>query len=224
MSRRGGLSPVEAAVARVRRRAVFINCPYDDDYRAHLEALIFAVVSCRFNPRSAVEFQSSDERMTRIRGPLRESELSIHDLSRYRSQERDELARFNMPFELGMAFEMRSASRRHESELGHEWLVLAPSEMPFKLVLSDLAGYDPVYYSGRANLVETVVTRLLAWRETLGIKGQIGISPGSVAAVLGDFEAAMQAQGADPRRDWARAVATARAQARLLLGAPEGEA
>ena len=49
------------------------------------------------------------------------SQYSIHDLSRYRGQGDANLARFNMPLELGFAM-----ARRFMDEASHDWLVLVP--------------------------------------------------------------------------------------------------
>ena len=36
-------------------KRVFINCPFDPDYRELFEAIVFAVLHCGFEPCSALE-------------------------------------------------------------------------------------------------------------------------------------------------------------------------
>jgi hypothetical protein len=62
--------------------------------------------------------------MARILRAIFESKYSIHDLSRCKGEGVADLARFNMPLELGIAMAYRHLSRRAEGR--HDWLVLAP--------------------------------------------------------------------------------------------------
>jgi hypothetical protein len=41
-------------------RSVFINCPFDPEYISHFDALVFTIVCCGFNPRSALETRPSE--------------------------------------------------------------------------------------------------------------------------------------------------------------------
>jgi hypothetical protein len=79
---------------------VFINCPFDDDYRPLFRAIVFAVIDCGFTPRCALEAISGAVRLQRIVDIVRECKYGIHDLSRVELS--DGLPRFNMPFELGI--------------------------------------------------------------------------------------------------------------------------
>lgn len=79
------------------RRDVFINCPFDPQYRFLLHALLFAVHDCGFHARSALEIEDSGEvRVQKIIRLIGESSYAIHDISRI------ETPRFNMPLELGL--------------------------------------------------------------------------------------------------------------------------
>lgn len=85
-------------------KSVFINCPFDADYAPLFDAIVFATVCCGFMPRSALESGTvSEPRLARILQALFSSKYSIHDLSRCAGEGSDNLARFNMPLELGMA-------------------------------------------------------------------------------------------------------------------------
>jgi hypothetical protein len=70
--------PVEAV-----DRNVFINCPFDADYRPLFEALIFTIVASGYTARCALEDDDAGNiRFDKLRRLIRESSWSIHDLSR----------------------------------------------------------------------------------------------------------------------------------------------
>lgn len=143
-------------------KAVFINCPYDSDFEATFDAIVFATVCCGFTPRSALESGSvAESRMDRIVGSIFSSKYSIHDLSRCRGEGSEQLARFNMPLELGIAMARRymvtTKSKRHD------WLLLVPDGHVYLKVVSDLAGFDPMRYDGKT---ESVVPRVMSWLAT----------------------------------------------------------
>ncbi len=83
-------------------RAVFINCPFDEDYAALLEAALFCVVYFGFSPRLANErLEAGENRLDKIVSLIRGSKYSIHDLSRCKAKDTAEFFRMNMPFEHG---------------------------------------------------------------------------------------------------------------------------
>jgi hypothetical protein len=143
-------------------KAVFINCPFDKDFEPTFEAILFATVCCGFIPRSALESGSvAESRMERIVQAIFSSKYSIHDLSRCRGEGSEQLARFNMPLELGIAM----ARRYMEGGKGqkHDWLLLVPEGHVYMKFVSDLAGFDPVRYDGTP---ESVVPKVMAWLAT----------------------------------------------------------
>ncbi|HVT02176.1 MAG TPA: hypothetical protein VHL58_02245 [Thermoanaerobaculia bacterium] len=80
-------------------RNVFINCPFDEEYKPIFEAIIFTVMVCGFRPLSARQrLDSSEIRLHKIIDLIASSRLAIHDLSR---AEPTTLPRFNMPFGAG---------------------------------------------------------------------------------------------------------------------------
>jgi hypothetical protein len=166
------------------RRSVFINCPFDPDYEPLRDALLLAVVSCGFVPRSALESgRVSVARMDRIFQALYTSNYSIHDLSRCRGEGEEVLARFNMPLELGIAM-----SRRYRSEQAgpHDWLVLVPTKAPYAHFVSDLAGFDlPPYDGTELSLIQQVMSWLMIHPEALS-----GLPPDEVMKRLGAFREA----------------------------------
>ena len=141
------------------RACVFINCPFDGAFIPLLHAIVFTITSCGFVPRSAIELGSgAAPRMERIVRAIEGSRYSIHDFSRCRGEGDANLARFNMPLELGMAMAQRFGRARKGRS--HDWLLLVPAGHDYQHFVSDLAGYDPTPYDGT---VETVVPAVMAW-------------------------------------------------------------
>lgn len=154
--------------ARRRRGApssgssVFINCPFDHKFEPLFDAIILATVTCGFTPRSAIETGTvSVPRIDRIRDALFSSRFSIHDLSRCRGQGNANLARFNMPLELGFAMARKFVA----DGLGdsHDWLVLVPEGHEYLNFVSDLGAFDPKTHRGTA---ETIIPPVVNWLTT----------------------------------------------------------
>jgi hypothetical protein len=140
-------------------QSVFINCPYDDEFSAKFDAIVFTVVSCGFLPRSALESGTvADSRMDRIISAMFSSKYSIHDLSRCKGEGNELLARFNMPLELGIAMALRHIEP--DATAKHDWLMLVPEVHPYARFISDLAGFDASRYDGK---VETLVPKVVSW-------------------------------------------------------------
>lgn len=82
---------------------VFINCPFDDDYRPIMQALVFAVHDCGFAARSALETSDGSQvRIDKIYDLIRDCRFGIHDISMTSLDPVTNLPRFNMPLELGI--------------------------------------------------------------------------------------------------------------------------
>jgi hypothetical protein len=97
-------------------------------------------------------------RFDKLKRLVRESPRSIHDLSRTELGA-NELPRFNMPFELGLAMGAKhfgGAKRRRNSALN---LVREPYVLP--AYLSDLGGNDPAAHGGEPHNVIRIVRRYL---------------------------------------------------------------
>lgn len=120
---------------------IFINCPFDDDYFSLLRPLLFTVIYLGYNPKIATERSDSGEvRLNKICGLIDESKYSIHDLSRLKSDEADEFARLNMPFELGIDIGARKfGGNNHDSKKS---LVLEKERYRYQAAISDIAGSD----------------------------------------------------------------------------------
>lgn len=180
-------SPPEGSPRRAE--SVFINCPFDADYEQNLDAVILATVCCGFYARSAIEAgRPSDLRLDRIQGALFSSKYSIHDLSRCRGEGKKNLARFNMPLELGMAMTLRYVFEEQRDErYEHEWVVLVPEGHEYLEYVSDLGGIDPYLYD---RTPEDLVTAVMLWLLTLP-EAEERARPSAVCGNLSEFERRM---------------------------------
>lgn len=171
---------------------VFINCPFDDAFAKCHNALVLTVVACGYQPRSARESgTTSSPRMQRIRDALRGSRYSIHDLTRAYGDPTTALARFNMPFEFGMAFLFAHLGAEVGAE--HDWLALLPASHPHGEFISDLAGYDLETHSGT---VETIIPPVLAWLATRPGEPSLPpyVNPAAIIAIAPEFELLLDAE------------------------------
>jgi hypothetical protein len=122
--------------------SVFLNCPFDDLFAPLFHAAVLTIGALGFTPRWARETEGESEpRIDRIARGLRESKYSVHDLSRLQNEGPDNLPRFNMPLELGMAVSLRYLGKI--SGVPHSWVALVPQGFVHHKFISDLAGFDP---------------------------------------------------------------------------------
>jgi hypothetical protein len=127
----------------------------------------------------------SEPRVERIVRALANSKYSIHDLSRCTGEGIENIARFNMPLELGMAM----ARRLLDPATEHDWLVLVPKGHPYARFISDLAAYDPVAHDGS---IPSVVIAIMSWLATRPDAIQTA-TPREVLALLPTFHSRKQA-------------------------------
>ena len=143
--------------------SVFLNCPYDVEYQALFDSAVLSIVCGGFVPRSALETGTvAEPRMDRITKAIFESKYSIHDLSRCKGEGDANLARFNMPLELGIAMARRYLARNSDDR--HDWLVMVPDSHQYGRYISDLAGFDPVTHDGTERGLILAIMRWLATR------------------------------------------------------------
>lgn len=174
-------------------RAVFINCPFDAEFESTFDAILFSTVCCGFIPRSALESGSvAVSRMERIVQAIFSSKYSIHDLSRCRGEGSEQLARFNMPLELGIAMARRFMTTRKAQQ--HDWLLLVPEGHGYLKFVSDLAGFDPMRYDGKTG---SVVPKVMSWLATRPDAVRTP-TPKEVFSALPQF----QSEKARLRQDW----------------------
>jgi hypothetical protein len=135
-------------------------------------------------PRSALESGTvAEPRLARITRALFSCRYSIHDLSRSTGEGSENLARFNMPLELGMAM-----ARRFMDPEEHDWLLLVPKGHAYLRFVSDLAAYDPATHDGS---IESVIPPIMAWLSTRRDAG-LSTTPREVLSKLPIFLAKKQ--------------------------------
>jgi hypothetical protein len=141
-------------------RNVFINCPFDAEFKPCFEALIFAVTASGYKVRCALEdADGANIRFDKLRRLIGESRRSIHDLSRIELNQ-DALPRFNMPFELGLAMGAKyfGGSKRRRANSA---LIMVRRNYVLSAYLSDLGGNDPVSHNNDPHQIIRAVMRFL---------------------------------------------------------------
>ena len=120
---------------------VFINCPFDEDYRQLLVSILFTVKYLGFTPRLTLETSdSSKTRLATIVELIETSKYGIHDLSRISAIQGGEHARMNMPFELGLDYGCKQYKGGNADQ--NKILILEKERYRYQAALSDLSGSD----------------------------------------------------------------------------------
>lgn len=121
-------------------QSVFINCPFDDEYRPLFHALIFVVYDCGLVPRCSLEISDSAHvRIQKIIALIEKCQWGIHDISRTELNANG-LPRFNMPLELGLFLGAQRLGRRGQHR--KSCLVLDREPHRYQEFISDIAGQD----------------------------------------------------------------------------------
>jgi hypothetical protein len=120
--------------------SVFINCPFDDDYKPILRAIVYAIYRCGFFPQTALDEDDGTElRLLKIIRKMRACRYGIHDLSRIELNNAN-FPRFNMPFELGIFFGAKYFGGNPQN--GKNALILEREKYTYQQFISDLSGID----------------------------------------------------------------------------------
>jgi hypothetical protein len=134
--------------------AVFLNVPFDAGYERQFIALIAALVAIGRTPRCVLEVaETGTGRLRRIIDRMSSCGVSLHDLSRVGTP-----ARFNMPFELGLACALAELERHHA------FVLLERTPFRLQRTLSDVNGRDPFIHGG--TIRGTIAATLDALRST----------------------------------------------------------
>lgn len=156
----------------IRADAVFLNCPYDRQYRPLFRALVFVVFDCGFLPRCALEDgNSSVVRIDKIKRIIRQSKYSVHDISRTQLHWKTRLPRFNVPLELGLVLGAKTYGAGVQRK--KRCLVLDREPRRFRDFISDIAGQD---VCGHNNDPKAVIKCVRDWLSTVSRRVTI---PGS---------------------------------------------
>lgn len=143
-------------------RQVFLNCPFDEQYRAIYEAIIFSILASGFVVRCAREREDSAEpRITKINDIIRASKFGIHDISRVELDTVNRLPRFNMPLELGL-FLGAKAFASDPKQREKRCLILDVEPYRYQKFISDIAGQDIHAHHGDPDRALTETRQWLA--------------------------------------------------------------
>ncbi|WP_085044002.1 hypothetical protein [Ensifer aridi] len=157
-------------------RDVFVNCPFDTDYRQFFYAIVFTVIRSGFVARCALETDNAaDNRFDKICRIIGECRYGIHDISRTEVDGNPPLPRFNMPLELGVflgAKKYGGAKHRNKS-----CIIFDREQYRFQRYISDIAGQDIHSHQGNVDrLIVELATWLRAQSGDVHVPGGVAIS------------------------------------------------
>ena len=149
---------------------VFINCPFDSDYKPLFDAIVFAVHDCGFIARCALEEgDASQVRIDKIYNIIDDCRYGIHDISRTELDVNSGLPRFNMPLELGIFLgAKRFGVEEHQKK--KKCLVMDRELYRHQKFISDIAGQDVPSHN---NSPEEVVKVVRDWILTESVRRTI---------------------------------------------------
>jgi hypothetical protein len=137
---------------------VFINCPFDNDFKPLLKALVFELIYLGFSPKLSQTLSSSAIRVNQIKNLIKTCKFGIHDLSRSKAMVIGELPRFNMPYELGLDIgALEYGSRKLKTK---RILILETERFHYQKVISDIAGQDIENHNDDP---KTLITKVRNW-------------------------------------------------------------
>lgn len=178
-------------------RNVFVNCPFDDQFRPLLRPLLFTLSYLGFTPRIALErLDSAEVRLEKIIELIEESKYSIHDLSRLRATTVGEFYRLNMPFELGIDFGCRRFKGGVAAE--KQCLILEVERHRYQAALSDISGSVIEVHENKPEEIVAVVRNWLNHEAHLDADGPAAIW-GAFTDFMADNYDELTARGFSPR-------------------------
>ena len=141
--------------------SVFINCPFDDDYKPILRAIVYAIYRCGFFPQTALDEDDGTELiLLKIIRKMKGCRYGIHDLSQIELNNAN-FPRFNMPFELGIFFGAKYFGGNPQN--GKNALILEREKYTYQQFISDLSGIDTKAHN---NYPVLALKRVHSWLNT----------------------------------------------------------
>lgn len=144
------------------RDNVFVNCPFDTNYQPLFRAVVFTIQHCGFAVRCALEEDSTgDVRIQKIIKIIDECRYGIHDISKADLDEKSQLARFNMPLELGIFIGAHHFAQPKSYNRSKQYIVMDTEPYRYQKFISDLSGQDiKAYGTDKERQVETIVQQV----------------------------------------------------------------
>ncbi|MCI0378957.1 MAG: nucleotide-binding protein [Gemmataceae bacterium] len=138
---------------------VFINCPFDEDYKPLFQAVVFSVCSLSMIPRCALEASDAAQvRLEKIMTIIGECRFGILDISRTELDQAHNLPRFNMPLELGIFLGCKRFGNKLQRR--KSCLILDRERFRFQKFISDISGQDPAAHKSRP---AQIIRRIRDW-------------------------------------------------------------
>ncbi len=120
--------------------------------------MIFSLIYFKLEPRISQTDSSANIRVNQIKQHIRNSKFSIHDLSRSKPMKKNELPRFNMPYELGL--DIGCATFGSKKYAGKKVLILETERYYYQKIISDIAGQD---IENHNNDPATLIRKMRNW-------------------------------------------------------------
>lgn len=143
---------------------IFINCPFNKEYRALLHPMLFTALYFDLEPKISQTRSSANIRIDQIKQYIRESKFAIHDLS-CGSLDSAQLPKLNMAYELGLDMGCLEYGGKKLKE--KKILILEAGEYRYQKTLSDIAGQD---ISSHNDDPQTLVKKIRDWFSTMDDK------------------------------------------------------
>ena len=129
----------------VNPKAVFLNIPYDEEFRELYVAYVVGLSQIGLEPHITTEIPGGQRRLDRILRLVQTCRYSIHDLSRVElSPTPPATPRFNMPLELGLSIAWAAVHPER-----HTWFLWETVPHRASKSISDLNGTDPYIHDGK---------------------------------------------------------------------------
>ena len=145
--------------AVVASRDVFVNCPFDDEFKPLFYAFVFTVIRSGFRARCALEADDGAEnRFNKICAIIGECKYGIHDISRTDAAGNPPLPRFNMPLELGVFLGAKRYGNRTQKDKC--CIIFDRERYRYQRFISDIAGQDIHSHGGDES---SAMTELASW-------------------------------------------------------------
>lgn len=159
---------------------VFINCPFDAEYKPIFNAIVFTVVRAGYRARCALETDDAAEnRLSKIIKIIGECRYGIHDISRTEVDGDPALPRFNMPLELGLWLGAHHLGR--DDQAGKRCIVFDREQYRYLRFISDIGGQD--IHAHQSDIAK-LIGELAAWLRHL----PGGVHAGGGQAILREYE------------------------------------
>ncbi|MEO6133161.1 MAG: hypothetical protein ABIQ02_15070 [Saprospiraceae bacterium] len=150
------------------RKYIFINCPFDKEYSKLFKVLIFSLLYLELYPIFSKTVSGDKIRVIEIIKLIKKSKFAVHDLSRNQAKSKGEMARFNMPFELGLDIGSKKFGGRKYSN--RKILILDTEPHDYDKYIGDISGQDIECHK---NNPETLISVVRDWQSRIYPKNKI---------------------------------------------------